>query len=500
MPRRLRPLLLLTFVLLALYTFTQTEQHEDDYPDYTATKISLGLKIISLKFDSPFQLGCRTPNALTKANAEKANATFVMLARNSEIGDVVKSIKSMHTHFNQWFDYPWVFLNNEEFDERFKREVLKHAKNARFGLVPPEHWEFDIAEDVLNEHLQNQGDRRVLYGNLASYHKMCRFYSGFFFKHPLVAQHEWFWRVEPGVEFFCDLTYDPFLEMEKHGKVYGFNVALHELYYTVPSLMPETKAFIKKMGIQVQSGWDIFVKKYGSVTGKNARDYERHKGSRDMVLEVEKVVNMRKLLAATGKKDGDLDVNYNHVRDVFDEAYDKPQLSWDRVDDEEFNLCHFWSNFEIAKTSLFASDMYAAYFDHLDKSGGFYKERWGDAPVHTLAVAMLVPKEQIHYFRDIGYKHLELVHCPRNAPNSESSWFGPDKPHRNGVGCRCRCPRSKDVEDNPCMLQFAHVMSDHYVPKGPINVDLMERMVEGNINRHLRRGGKLGERSVQGMH
>jgi alpha 1,2-mannosyltransferase len=46
--------------------------------------------------------------------------------------------------------------------------------------------------------------------------------------------------------------------------------------------------------------------------------------------------------------------------------------------------CHYWSNFEIADLRWFRSPEYIAYFDYLDKVGGFYYERWGDAPVCVL--------------------------------------------------------------------------------------------------------------------
>jgi hypothetical protein len=36
------------------------------------------------------------------------------------------------------------------------------------------------------------------------------------------------------------------------------------------------------------------------------------------------------------------------------------------------------SNFEIARVDFWRSKPYRAYFDHLDKSGGFFYERWGD--------------------------------------------------------------------------------------------------------------------------
>src|SRR5947199_6376012 len=52
----------------------------------------------------------------------------------------------------------------------------------------------------------------------------------------------------------------------------------------------------------------------------------------------------------------------------------------------DYNLCHFWSNFEIASLNFFRSEGYTKYFEHLDKAQGFFLERWGDAPVHTLGL------------------------------------------------------------------------------------------------------------------
>ena len=55
----------------------------------------------------------------------------------------------------------------------------------------------------------------VLYGGRESYHHMCRYFSGFFQHHPLLADIDFYWRVEPDVHFFCDLGYDPFHYMDQ---------------------------------------------------------------------------------------------------------------------------------------------------------------------------------------------------------------------------------------------------------------------------------------------
>lgn len=68
-------------------------------------------------------------------------------------------------------------------------------------------------------------------------------------------------------------------------------------------------------------------------------------------------------------------------------------------------MCHSWSNFEIADLEFFRSNAYREVFKYLDRDGGFYYERWGDAPVRSLAAAMLLQPEEVHHFSDLGYVH-----------------------------------------------------------------------------------------------
>jgi len=66
----------------------------------------------------------------------------------------------------------------------------------------------------------------------------------------------------------------------------------------------------------------------------------------------------------------------------------------------EYNNCHFWSNFEVGDLNFWRGEAYSKYFDHLDKTGGFFYERWGDAPVHSIAAALFLNTNEIHHFAD----------------------------------------------------------------------------------------------------
>ena len=163
--------------------------------------------------------------------------------------------------------------------------------------------------------------------SLADGRHMCRYNSGFFFRHPLMMKYAWYWRVEPDIDFYCSVNYDPFTFMRENDKVYSFVISMPEYITTIPTLWEKTKQYCRE---------NPFV-----VAKDNALDF----------------------LVDDGR-------------------------GWDG----EYNLCHFWSNFEIASLDFWRGDTYLKYFEYLDKSGGFYYERWGDAPVYVPTFTSLISR------------------------------------------------------------------------------------------------------------
>lgn len=460
--------------------------------------------------DEPFQIGCVEP--MIEEDQEKANAVLVVLARNSELDGVIESMSTLERHFNQWFNYPWVFLNDEEFTDEFKESVKEYTNSkVEFGLVEPELWEFPLTtEDVdpkkwkntvfndaeFKEYIERQGDRGIMYGNMASYHQMCRFYSGGFYRHPLVAKYEWYWRVEPEVEFYCDLTYDPFLEMEKHGKKYGFTVMIEELPDTIPNLFRYTQSFIREFNIKVEDTWNLFTKPINSFNFKNLKDEKLHEELKN-VMERETLIDILERETEMQHFIRNPDAYSKKMKSKLTEALTSKSLPKKDIDEiknnipleyfegEAYNYCHFWSNFEIARIDVWDNPKYEQYFSYLEQSGGFFKERWGDAPVHSLGAAMFLKLSELHYFRDIGYKHSTISHCPYNSfdnqigylplknyfkygdnkriKDEDHDWLEIDKPKKNGIGCRCRCPRKqREIEDTggSCINQWITAITD----------------------------------------
>ncbi|KAL6306566.1 glycosyltransferase family 15 protein [Sparassis latifolia] len=309
----------------------------------------------------------------------RANATLLMLSRNSELDKAAASVRELEDKFNRQFAYPWVFLNEVPFSDQFIARMTELASGpVYFGQIPPHHWyqPAEIDENRAETGRNEMVEEDIIYGG-SLYRNMCRFNSGFFYRHPLLQQFRWYWRVEPDVHFHCVTDEDPFLYMEDNDKHYGFTISLLEFEKTIETLWETTKEFI---------------------------------------AENPQYVAPNNSMAFLSNDGG-----------------------------ETYNLCHFWSNFEIADMDFWRGEAYEKYFRYLDSKGGFYYERWGDAPVHSIAASLFLRKDQIHFFDEIGYEHHPFTHCPH----------GPGL-HRK-KRCTCRGWRSFDYQGYSCLKQWERI-------------------------------------------
>jgi mannosyltransferase len=67
-------------------------------------------------------------------NSARINATILSLVRNSEVDDMVSSMRDLERTWNHKFNYPWTFFNDEPFSEEFKRKTRAATKaEVRYG-------------------------------------------------------------------------------------------------------------------------------------------------------------------------------------------------------------------------------------------------------------------------------------------------------------------------------------------------------------------------------
>lgn len=102
---------------------------------------------------------------------------------------------------------------------------------------------------------------------------------------------------------------------------------------------------------------------------------------------------------------------------------------------------------------FYRSPAYLSYFNYLDSIGGFFYERWGDAPVHSIAASLLLDKSEVHYFDNIGYFHAPVMHCPKVPPEKAIS------PHTGKLQCYCAHESSFSFDDGhqSCLYNYLEV-------------------------------------------
>lgn len=279
---------------------------------------------------------------------QSENDIIFSLVREEELDGMISSIEQLQDRFNNRFNYDWLFVSEANFTTEFRTKIQNAFTSGRaiFEQIPKEFWQYPdfIDEKKAAAGRKKLADEEVKYGNSESYRHMCRFNSGFFQHLDTLADYRYYWRVEPNVQFKCDIPEDPFKVMREGNYVYGWTMTMPEDDKSIRSLWPAVKSFIHKKNplMPLENMLDF-------ITDDNARSY---------------------------------------------------------------NLCHFWSNFEIGDLDFFRSDVYQSFFEHLDKTGGFFYERWGDAPIHSIAVSLFLPSEKIKHFPNTGYYHEPNQGCP----------------------------------------------------------------------------------------
>jgi mannosyltransferase len=131
----------------------------------------------SLPLDAPFYTTCQQPDP----NGPRANATILMLARNSDREGAVRAITSLERQFNQWYHYPVVFLNDKPWDQQFIDALSRTASGeVFFELIDSNMWGFPgwIDQNEARRKMAAQEASGLMYAGAASYHHMCRFNSG----------------------------------------------------------------------------------------------------------------------------------------------------------------------------------------------------------------------------------------------------------------------------------------------------------------------------------
>ncbi|KAF9430552.1 Anaphase-promoting complex subunit 2 [Podila epigama] len=180
---------------------------------------------------------------------EKANGAFVMFTSEDQIQSSRQTIREMEDRFNRGRNYPWIILSVLPLTERSKSLTAQLTKgNMTFATVPRQHHRLPKGIDVGTYMAQ---DRELIFKGVnnkrtaVAVRNDWRYLSGFLAQHPLLDPFEFFWRVDPGLEIYCDIQDDPMLEMKKNQQTFGFSLSTTENGLGVPSAWKFVKEFKK---------------------------------------------------------------------------------------------------------------------------------------------------------------------------------------------------------------------------------------------------------------
>ena len=93
-------------------------------------------------------LARRTPRLLYSVSSagyyhERSDSSDLLEARNTDLNGVVTSMKQMEDRFNKKFQYPYVFLNDQPFNDAFKKYSVMSGCESEFSdpkLLSIDEW------------------------------------------------------------------------------------------------------------------------------------------------------------------------------------------------------------------------------------------------------------------------------------------------------------------------------------------------------------------------
>ncbi|KAF9266974.1 nucleotide-diphospho-sugar transferase [Marasmius fiardii PR-910] len=288
------------------------------------------------------------------------NAAIYILVPPSRLHQATIALRSTENSFNRRLKYPYVLLMTEEEltevteEMRGKIDWITEGR-ATFAALRNEDWHVPETLDKsrIEKSLQTIGFS-------SNYRSMCRFNSGLFYRHPALSKYDWLWRLDTDIEFHCDVPYDPIQRMIDAKALYGF----------------------------VQISGDA--------------DY----------VQLSLATNVSHFLATHSHiipRDANLGFVWHSSQSI------EKALSGHGTNDDWNKMC-MYNNFELSHRSVWESEVYARFFDFLDEAGGFFYERWGDAPIHSFGVSMALRKDQVLQFNDMGYQHQGWPYeCPESS-------------------------------------------------------------------------------------
>jgi alpha 1,2-mannosyltransferase len=267
-----------------------------------------------------------------------------------------KSLDLLFENYNNKFKHSVIIFHEGDFRPKDQQEVAKNRNEIQFREIHFEVPSFLKSESGIDKTLGQYG---------MGYRHMIRFFALLVFDKLDELGYDWFMRLDDDSFIHSKIDYNLFEFMEKKGYEYGYRVEQCE----------------GKCGML---GFEETVLDYiASERIKPAFFYEHLKRS------------SIKIILKNGVKTILMKLN--------------PSRSYSLEPLYEYDRWIYYNNFFITKLSFWKRPDVRSFLHHLDRTGGGYKYRWGDACQQSVAVQTFMPKEKVYKFKDWTYEHATLA-------------------------------------------------------------------------------------------
>jgi len=340
------------------------------------------------------------------------NAVIYYLTRKVRVKMMAVALEHLYFHFYQQFPFYPVMIFHDDLDPTDCAYLQNAVPGMKlyFQLI-----KLDMPEFLRSEALPER-TKCSYRSSTIGYRHMCMFHAGVIHDYILgrnnrrliranlpphfdLKDTEYLMRLDDDGYLTSPIGYDMFKFMKLNRKKYGFVSTLQDEAECIRGLWNHTRKFYSdhadKYNLPPLSHSSEPDVSSTAFSGRVRRGESRRR-KMDGGGHGEKIRGS-KMGRSAGARYGRRLSTVSATRDL---APSRKVFFHEWLDGETF-----YNNFEISHMSIWTHPLWLEYLYSESTIRGIYEIRWGDAPLHTLGVSMIVPVSQVHSFVDIGYRH-----------------------------------------------------------------------------------------------
>lgn len=282
------------------------------------------------------------------------NAAIFILTQNTDVRRTYlkTTLYFLFKHFNAQFKYPVIILHEGDYDHTAQREILmgiRESCRSLVSFVALDSQDFDIPDHVDRDKMDACiATKAVPYWRTARYRLMCRWWMVHMLKYA------------KGYDYIMRIDDDSIIEEPVEHDLFEW-MAANDLVYS--SAMVHVDCGICNMGMK-----EFFDERFPDKKDTIQKMFQPS----EIPLTAPHFHPFRKLLSVM------------HGDSI--PLREKLQ-TWMPI--------IYYNNFFITKTAFWMQDDVQQTIDAVDRHGGIYYYRWGDAPMQTIIMHLFAKPEQI---------------------------------------------------------------------------------------------------------